>query len=92
MTPLFAAGLISQLLLADDLSGYTRETTAASVFAGFTGTQGAIFGSIELTFVCDGTAVPMLKNIRSAQFNMAVSNADGSIAESKNVDAGVLFS
>jgi len=61
------------------------------MLAHFKSASGDLFLSGGLKFHCDGTAIPLLKNICSSAFQVAVLNGDGSTKSSENIDASDLF-
>lgn len=86
-----AAGLSSVMNFAAGLKGYTGDMSAAGVMAQYKQASGEIFGSGGLTFKCDGTAIPLLKNICSSAFQMAVLKGDGTIGSSEKIDASAMY-
>jgi branched-chain amino acid transport system substrate-binding protein len=86
-----AAGVGSVMDFMAGMKGYTGDVTPATITAQFKQATGTIFGSGGLTFKCDGTAIPLLKNICSASFQIAVLNGDGSIRSSQKIDAAAMF-
>ncbi len=86
-----AAGVGAMIDFVRGAAGLTGEPTAASVLAQYKKAQGTIFLSGGLKFNCNGTAIPLLPNICSAQFQMAVLNADGTVQSASSVDASGLF-
>ncbi|MDO8389769.1 MAG: ABC transporter substrate-binding protein [Actinomycetota bacterium] len=85
--------------------GYSALLSAARAFAGYTGdidnasimTAMKAAADIEmpftggLTYTCDGTAIPILANVCSAQFSMATVAADGTLSDFTQVDASEAY-
>lgn len=86
-----AGGVSSIMNFVNALQGYTGDGSAASILEHMKGATGQLFLSGGLGFKCDGTAIPILPNICSAEFQLAVLNGDGTIASTSPVDAAEAF-
>jgi branched-chain amino acid transport system substrate-binding protein len=86
-----AAGVGTVVDFVRGAEGLTGEPTAANVLTQLKKAKGTLFLSGGLKFNCDGSAIPLLPNICSAQFQMAVLNANGTIKSATTVDATALF-
>ena len=87
-----AAGVGAVMNFAAGLKGYSGDVTAAGILTHYQqGASGTIFGSGGLSFKCDGTAIPLLKNICSSAFQMAVLNGDGTTKSSEKIDASAMY-
>ncbi|HVX16530.1 MAG TPA: ABC transporter substrate-binding protein [Acidimicrobiales bacterium] len=86
-----SSGVSSVMDLAAGMTTFTGEVTPAAITAQFKKVTGKIFLSGGLDFKCDGTAIPLLKNICSSAFQMTVLNADGTIKSAEKIDASSMY-
>lgn len=87
-----ASGVQSLLSLVAATSGITGDINAETIMAKVK-TASAVKVPLlsDLTFTCDGKAIAMLPNICSAQVQIGVAKADGTVPEPKAFDAASLF-
>jgi branched-chain amino acid transport system substrate-binding protein len=88
-----AIGVSTLFALLNVMDGYTGEVTAATVMEQIrTKTDVPIFLGEGATFTCDGTAIPLLPNICSADVTIGTLDAEGVLTDPETVDVGPLFS
>jgi branched-chain amino acid transport system substrate-binding protein len=86
------AGMVPLLTLVNVMDGHTGDVDAASVMAAIgAGVDVEIWGGDGSTFTCDGSAIPMLKNICSSDVYVGVADAEGQLQDPEQIDVGPLF-
>jgi branched-chain amino acid transport system substrate-binding protein len=87
-----AAGVSAIMDLWNLMETYEGEVTAEGVITqAKTATDVPMWLSGGLTFTCDGTAIPLLPNLCSAQFQIGTVDATGVVSGLEPVDASALF-
>ena len=87
-----AAGVGAVMNFVRAMEGLSGDVTKESVVAQMkAATDVPIFLADGQTFTCDGSAIPLLKNICSASFFVGRLTADGQIEDPEPVDASALF-
>jgi len=87
-----SAGVASLMNLWNLMDGVTGPITAAvATDQAKTAVDTPMWLSGGLTFTCDGTAIPLLPNLCSAQFQIGTVDAAGEVSGLEPVDASALF-
>ena len=87
-----ADGYASMLAAARIFEGYTGEVDNASIMAAVKAAKNiAIPFTGGLTFTCDGTAISILPNVCSGQYNMATVDDKGGLSDFTKVDASEAY-
>jgi branched-chain amino acid transport system substrate-binding protein len=87
-----SSGLIPVLTLLDIMSGYTGSVTPAAVKAQLAlPTQRAVPFSGGITFVCNGTAIPLLPSVCSAETAVGTVASTGAISGLQTYNPTPLF-
>lgn len=87
-----SSGVASLMNLWNLMDGVTGPITAAvATDQAKTAVDTPMWLSGGLTFTCDGTAIPLLPNLCSAQFQIGTVDATGQVSGLEPVDASALF-
>ncbi|MET0909574.1 MAG: ABC transporter substrate-binding protein [Ilumatobacteraceae bacterium] len=87
-----SSGVGSIMNLSNLFAGYSGDVTAPIVIDKAKDTADVpLWLSGGLTFTCDGTAIAILPNICSAQFQIGTVDAEGMVSDVRLVDASALF-
>ncbi|MDQ2648409.1 MAG: ABC transporter substrate-binding protein [Actinomycetota bacterium] len=87
-----SAGVGAVISFVRALDGLTGDVTAATVLAALDGAADVpLFLGGGLTYTCDGTAIPMLPNVCSAEFQVGTLDEEGQVTDATTVDASELF-
>lgn len=86
-----SAGVASLMNLWNLMQGADDVTAAGITDQAKTAQDVPIWLSGGLTFTCDGTAIAILPNICSAQFQIGTVSADGTVSDLQPIDASALF-
>jgi branched-chain amino acid transport system substrate-binding protein len=86
------AGTGAVLNFVRAMEGLTGEVTKETVLAQMKAAKDVpLFLADGQTFTCDGTAIPLLKNICSATFFVGTLTAEGELEDAVSVDPSALF-
>jgi branched-chain amino acid transport system substrate-binding protein len=87
-----AAGVGSVMNLVRAMEGLTGEVDKDTVLAQMkTAKDVEVFGSGGQTFTCDGSAITIMPNICSAEFNIGTLTSEGKVENAEQVDPSALF-
>ena len=87
-----SAGVATIMNLSNLMAGVTGPITAAvATEQAKTAVDTPMWLSGGLTWTCDGTAIPILPNLCSAQFQIGTVDATGEVSGLEPVDASALF-
>lgn len=87
-----SAGVGAVLNFVRGMKGLTGDVTAATTLAQIKAAKDVpLFLADGQTYTCDGTAIPILKNICSASFFVGTLTAEGKVEKPEPVDPTALF-
>ncbi len=87
-----SSGVIPLLSFVNVMDSYEGEVSPAGVLEHIqSATETPLFLGDGATFTCDGTAIPILKNICSAQLFIGEIDGEGTLVDPELVDTGPLF-
>lgn len=86
-----AAGITTVVNFVQGMKAFTGDPTAANISTYFKTAKGPIFLGGGITFDCSSKPISILANICSAQLQIGTVSGDGSVHDTKPIDATSVF-